>query len=77
MKLGKLKTLSVYHPFELFNFKDPDSTKKAITDLMSQVSIYGRLFIDGAAGKEMNAEQIEMFTHFLKESQVLHAVYKF
>jgi hypothetical protein len=35
---------------------------------MSQVSIYGRLFINGADGKEMNAEQIEMFTHFLKES---------
>jgi len=52
----------------LFNFKDPKSTEKAITDLMSQVSIYGRLFIDGADGKEINKEQIEMFSLFLKES---------
>jgi len=76
-QLGKLKELSIYNPFDLFNFKDAESTKKAITDLMSQISIYGRLFINGTNGKDMNPEQIDMFTYFLKESQVLHTIYKF
>jgi hypothetical protein len=35
MHKGKLKELSIYNPFDLFNLKDPLSTQKALKELMS------------------------------------------
>jgi hypothetical protein len=35
MHKGKLKELSIYNPFDFFNLKDPNSTHKAVKELMS------------------------------------------
>lgn len=75
--LGKLKELSIYSPFDFFNLKDPNSTKKAVKEMMSQKQIYGRLFINGEETREMNEDQVEMIAQFLRESEVIHAIYKF
>ncbi len=35
MHKGKLNELSIYNPFDFFNLKNPESTQKALKELMS------------------------------------------
>ena len=70
---GKLKgSLSSYSPFDFFNSKSPDSLEKALSDLMSDHHIYGRLYINGTEERhQMTEARIKMISYFLRESKVI------
>lgn len=38
---------------------------------------YGRLFINGQEMREISDDQVNMIAHFLKESDVISAVFKY
>jgi hypothetical protein len=75
--LGKLDTLSKYNPLDFFDLCNDERLYKALSDLLSDSHMYGRLYVNGEEHKNVDEAVVERITHFIKESKVREVVKKY